>query len=265
MDPYHPPTIDQNHRSLSIHEQALELARNFRLAAREYLEIKPLRTPSDSFQTIAAISSEGKVVPLAVRNFEIPNIPFQLNEKCGQWLILAWRLGLVPRTPPELCQTIEWYQSEQPPMNGRHVVESRCPNNLFRHVCGGNFITGEFDPPNEDGHMRMKNVRPCGGLLPALRPGHLDLPTNQRYAATCDWIADKLGQVGELNPVFLTAYDIADWLNLDRENTRIKLARYAKKSPECVVEIDWQEKDDPRSIYRVSKVIHLFQKSRKCP
>ena len=65
-----------------------------------------------------------------------------------------------------------------------------------------------------------------------------------------------------MNPVHLSAYDLADWLNLHRERTRKKLERYAEKFPYCAQEIEWREKDDPRFIYRVSNVIHLFKNAR---
>ncbi len=132
-----------------------------------------------------------------------PNPPYgtqeesKLAERCGRWIIDAFRQGLLPEMQ-ELCELIEWHTgpNQQLPA-GRQSMRVRCPVNLFFDIRGGGMIHGKLTIM-PDGRKIVVHVKDdqgrenCGGLLPRIVPGTLDLPCNERGAFTCLWLADLI-------------------------------------------------------------------------
>lgn len=111
----------------------------------------------------------------------------QSLRSCGDLIIAAVRAGVLPDVGG-LHQLVAWHTADDSgdPRNVQARLV-RDPANLFIDFVGGNLVSARLEKG------RLVVVGPArGGLAPRIEPEILNLSETERYAVSCDLLADLI-------------------------------------------------------------------------
>jgi hypothetical protein len=117
----------------------------------------------------------------------------EIEDQAGQLIIHAVDLAYLPKIDG-LKEIVEWSRGIETLQETRRTAKLvRCPANVFVEVVGGHLLDycriGGRNVYAKDSEGRPKLH---GGILPAGQPDVLRLPTQERRAETCKWLAELI-------------------------------------------------------------------------